>query len=201
MSAVTMPTAAIVAGRVHVFADPAGIDRHAASITVVIDPAFLAEAGWDAARKVLSFAPEHPLLGRPVCRASGCLTSAPAATRICASCRRRLAEHGLGDDEIASLPPRVANEWGAGRMLVSSTVVDASGNRRVPGCVTPTQNSCAPCRLPMSTSSVLTGKPGRFRRVRRARWPPALASGAIPTVCTVRRTSSGCAPSAHVTHI
>ncbi|GFG65468.1 hypothetical protein MKUB_29580 [Mycobacterium kubicae] len=117
MSAVTMPTAAIVAGRVHVFADPAGIDRHAASITVVIDPAFLAEAGWDAARNAV-VRTGHPLLGRPVCRASGCLTSAPAATRICASCRRRLAEHGLGDDEIASLPPRVANEWGAGRMLV-----------------------------------------------------------------------------------
>ena len=64
--------------------------------------------------KVLSFAPEHPLLGRPVCRAAGCSTTAPAASRICASCRRRLAEHGLGDDEIASLPPRGRQRSGRG---------------------------------------------------------------------------------------
>ena len=80
----------------------------------MIDPEFLAEAGWDPARKVLSFAPEHPLLGRPVCRAAGCSTSAPAASRICASCRRRLVEHGLGDDEIASLPSRGRERSGRG---------------------------------------------------------------------------------------
>ena len=123
MSAEAVPAGAVVAGGAHVFAD-AGIDRHAAAITVVIDPAFLAEAGWDPARKVLSFAPEHPLLGRPVCRAAGCSTSAPAATRICASCRRRLAEHGLGDDQIASLPPRGRERSGRGP---DACVVDGCG--------------------------------------------------------------------------
>jgi hypothetical protein len=113
VSAEAVPAGAVVAGGAHVFADT-GIDRHAATITMVIDPAFLAEAGWDPARKVLSFAPEHPLLGRPVCRAAGCSTSAPAATRICASCRRRLAEHGLSDHEIASLPPRGRERSGRG---------------------------------------------------------------------------------------
>ena len=113
MSAEAVPAGAVAAGGAHVFADP-GIDRHAAAIAAVIDPEFLAEAGWDPARKVLSFAPEHPLLGRPVCRAAGCSTSAPAATRICASCRRRLAEHGLGDDEIASLSPRGRQRSGRG---------------------------------------------------------------------------------------
>jgi len=105
--------AGAVASGAHVFADPR-IDRHAAAIAAVIDPEFLAEAGWDPARKVLSFAPEHPLLGRPVCRAAGCSTSAPAAARICASCRRRLVEHGLGDDEIASLPSRGRERSGRG---------------------------------------------------------------------------------------
>ena len=80
------------------------IDRLAAGIAAVIDPGFLTEAGWDPARRVLSFAPEHPLLGRPVCRAAGCSTTAPATSRICASCRRRLAEHGLGDHEVGALP-------------------------------------------------------------------------------------------------
>ena len=63
-----------VAGRgTHVFADTR-IDRHAAAVAAVIDPAFLTEAGWDPARRVLSLDPEHPLLGRPVCRAAGCST-------------------------------------------------------------------------------------------------------------------------------
>ena len=77
MSAEAVQAGAVASGA-HVFADPR-IDRHAAAIAAVIDPEFLAEAGWDPARKVLSFAPEHPLLGRPVCRAAGCSTSAPHA--------------------------------------------------------------------------------------------------------------------------
>ncbi|MGO9354560.1 MAG: tyrosine-type recombinase/integrase [Mycobacterium sp.] len=113
MSAEAVRAGAVVAGEPDMFADRA-IDRHAATIAAVIDPAFLAEAGWDPARRVLSFTPEHPLLGRSVCRAAGCSTTAPASSRICASCRRRLAEHGLGDDEIASLPPRARQRSGRG---------------------------------------------------------------------------------------
>ena len=81
-------------------------------------------------------------------------------------------------------------------MPVWWTVADASGNRRALGCAAPTQNSCAPCRLPTSTSSLLTGTPARFRRARRARSPPAPGSAATPTGSTARRTSNGCAPSA-----
>jgi integrase len=113
VSAEAVSAGAVVAGGMQVFADP-GIDRPAAAIAAVIDPAFLAEAGWDPQRRVLSLAPEHPLLGRPVCRAAGCSTSAPASSQICASCRRRLAEHGLGEDEIASLPPRGRQRSGRG---------------------------------------------------------------------------------------
>ena len=113
MSAAAVRAGAVVVGGVHVFADTR-IDRHAAAIAAVIDPAFLAEAGWDPTRKVLSFDPEHPLLGRPVCRAAGCSTSAQAASRICFSCCRRLAERGLGEDEIASLPPRARQRTGRG---------------------------------------------------------------------------------------
>lgn len=106
MSAVEAAGAAAVStGGAHVFADTS-IDRTATAIAAVIDPAFLAEAGWDPARRVLSFAPEHPLLGRSVCRAADCFTTAPTAGWICAPCRRRLAEHGLGDNEIGALPER-----------------------------------------------------------------------------------------------
>jgi len=190
--------AGAVASGAHVFADPR-IDRHAAAIAAVIDPAFLAEAGWDPTRKVLSFDPEHPLLGRPVCRAAGCSTSAQAASRICFSCCRRLAERGLGEDEIASLPPRARQRTGRGP---DTCVVD--GCRREwesasSGCAALTQTSCAPCRLPMSRSSLLTGKPARSRRARRARWPPAPANAATPTDSTAARTSNGCATPSHVT--
>jgi integrase len=113
VSAEAVHAGAVVASGVHVFAGER-IDRKAAAIAAVINPAFLAEAGWDPQRRVLSFAPEHPLLGRPVCRAADCSTTAPAASRICASCRRRLAEHGLGEHEITALPARGRRRSGRG---------------------------------------------------------------------------------------
>jgi integrase len=99
-------SATLTADASRVFADPVD-DTYAAAVAAVIDPAFLAEAGWDAQLLVLSPPPEHPLLGRPVCRAAGCSTTATDRSRICASCRRSLAEHGLDEAEIASLPARV----------------------------------------------------------------------------------------------
>jgi hypothetical protein len=98
-------TAAVAADGSHVFAG-AGIDQRTAEIAAVIDPAFLAEAGWDRTRLVLFPPSEHPLLGRPVCRAAGCSTTATDQSRLCAACRRRLAEHGLDVDQLASLPAR-----------------------------------------------------------------------------------------------
>lgn len=94
--------------------DDARVDRRAAGIATVIDPAFLAEAGWDARQLVLFPPPEHPLLGRPVCRAAGCSTTAPDRSRICASCRRRLAEQGVDADQLASLPDRALERSGRG---------------------------------------------------------------------------------------
>jgi hypothetical protein len=118
VSAEAVQAGAVVVGGAQVFADTA-IDRHAAAIAAVIDPAFLTEAGWDPAGKVLSFTPEHPLLGRPVCRAAGCSTTAPAAARICASYRRRLAEHGLSEQSSPHCRRAVVNDQGADRMPVS----------------------------------------------------------------------------------
>lgn len=110
-------TATLTADASHVFTDTA-VDRHTAGIGAVIDPVFLGEAGWDAARLVLYPPPDHPLLGRPVCRAEGCSTTATDRSRVCAMCRRRLTELGLDVDQIASLPLR-ARDRGPGTCRVT----------------------------------------------------------------------------------
>jgi integrase len=81
----------------------AGLD--AAAVMALVDPAFLAEAGWDPVTMALSPPADHPLLGRPVCRAGGCDNTAHRPSRICMGCEQRLAEHGLSEDALAALPP------------------------------------------------------------------------------------------------
>jgi len=44
----------------------------AALLLEKIDPAFLAEAGWNPETRVLTIDPAHPLLGRSTYRAPGC---------------------------------------------------------------------------------------------------------------------------------
>jgi integrase len=82
----------------------AGLPELAVFLDRRIDPRFLAEVGWDPAGRLLSPPPEHPLLGRPICRAPGCLASAYGAARICTRCSRRLEAAGLGAQEVARLP-------------------------------------------------------------------------------------------------
>lgn len=108
MNAVSLAAAAatgVVVG--HLFADPI-TDRAAAAIGAVIDPAFLAEAGWDPGERVLRPPAAHPLLGRAICQAAGCWNTATCCrSRICVSCRSRLVKQGLGEHEIAALPVRM----------------------------------------------------------------------------------------------
>jgi integrase len=125
-AAVAAVSGTLTADASHVFA-AVGVDRHTAGIVAVIDPVFLGEAGWDPARLVLCPPPEHPLLGRPVCRAEGCSTTAPDRSRICASCHRRLAEHGLEVGQVGSLPVR-ARKRGPGACRVNGCLREwASG--------------------------------------------------------------------------
>lgn len=111
--------AAAGAAASHVFGARSGLGGRAAALAAVIDPAFLAEAGWDAVLLVLRPPAAHPLLGRPVCRAPGCGTTAPASTRVCLSCQHRLARAGLGPEQVSSLPPRPYSVRGPGRCAVS----------------------------------------------------------------------------------
>lgn len=90
----------------HVFAGGRELAAEARALAGLIDPVFLAEAGWDAGTQVLNPPAGHRLLGRPTCRAPGCMVTAPAASHLCQGCRRRLRESGLADDDLASLPAR-----------------------------------------------------------------------------------------------
>ena len=77
------PASAAAAGKPatwHVFGTWSVTGGQATALATAIDPPFLAEAGWDAELLVLRPPATHPLLGRPVCRAPGCGTTAPAST-------------------------------------------------------------------------------------------------------------------------
>lgn len=106
MSAARVCVTARAAARCeHVFADHqvAETARWAARI----DAEFPAAVGWDASTLVLVLPPEHPLLGRSVCRAAGCATTAATRERICFSCCRRLADGRLDIADVDQLPALV----------------------------------------------------------------------------------------------
>ena len=86
------------------------LEGSAASLATMVDPAFLGEAGWDPALRVLSLPAEHPLLGRALCGVDGCMATAHG-TRLgglCWRCFSRLRREGMGAEEIISsteVPP------------------------------------------------------------------------------------------------
>ena len=81
------------------------LDETAARLARMLDPAFLAEAGWDPASRVLSLPAGHRLLGRAVCRAGGCTTTVRAGLGgVCHRCFTRLGERGLTAEQIAGSP-------------------------------------------------------------------------------------------------
>jgi integrase len=103
----------------------------AARLARVTDPAFLAEAGWDPAARVLWLPAAHPLLGRTLCRAGGCPATAHAATPgLCWSCFARLRRAGMTAEQIAASrqvpgpPPR------PGRCLVPGCERMSPGGRQ-----------------------------------------------------------------------
>jgi len=115
-----LPEGELFAGRVL-------LDERSAVLASRIDPAFLAEAGWDPGTWVLTLPAEHPLLGRTFCRAPGCQTTCAAATRVCLDCQRRIAAAGLSLEDVALLPPPQGKRWlGTG-----------DGTCRVSGCPRP----------------------------------------------------------------
>ncbi len=156
--------AAAAAEASHVFA-ARRVAEPTARLAAAIDPAFLTEAGWDATALVLSCPPEHPLLGRPVCRAPGCSTTAPTRARVCGSCHGRLAEQGLSEDEVDLLPARAggcavagcAHERGSSGNRLCRGRLEQAGRLGVPAAelsVHPAARplaACGPCEVAACT--------------------------------------------------
>ncbi len=81
------------------------LDAATARLARMLDPAFLAGAGWDPAARVLSLPAGHRLLGRAVCRTGGCGTTVRAGFGgVCHRCFTRLSEQGLTAGQIAAAP-------------------------------------------------------------------------------------------------
>jgi hypothetical protein len=81
------------------------LDGPAQRLAALLDPSFLSEAGWDPASRVLSLPAGHRLLGRVVCRAGGCATTAHAGLGgVCHRCFTRLTGQGLTAEQIAGSP-------------------------------------------------------------------------------------------------
>ena len=108
-------SAAVAAGAVSAAPDAAGfghvlagvrLDGPAAWLAGLLEMGFLTAAGWDPGLRVLAPPPEHPLLGRPLCRVDGCTATAWNGRRgtVCRACWARLARQGLSAQEIASAP-------------------------------------------------------------------------------------------------
>ena len=100
------------------------LDGPAARLAQMLDPAFLAEAGWDPDSRVLSLPAGHRLLGRAVCRVGGCATTAqPSRGRVLqlpdpadrARAERRPDHPGIPVAAVASARARVRGARDAGR--------------------------------------------------------------------------------------
>jgi hypothetical protein len=104
-------------------------DPHA-TLGSLLDPDFLVEIGWHETDLVLHPPADHRLLGRQVCRAPGCETSAFSAARVCRGCTQELGRQGLSTAEVAELRGRLRGR--PGRCVV-------------PGC--PRSWKSAPCGL------------------------------------------------------
>lgn len=115
----------------------------AAALAARLDPRFLTETGWDPATRVWSPPAAHRFLGRPICAAPGCSTTADG---VCLQCRKRLAHHGLGVGEVGMLAPPAGRAW----------TRPGDGTCRVPGCPRPWRNAEDPlCRAHLDQQRAL----------------------------------------------
>jgi hypothetical protein len=92
-----------------VFPDGTAAGADALAVAALVDPAFLAGAGWDRGQQVLHLTPDHPQFGWKACRFPGC----PARPRVggfCQACHGWLTTAGIdvtaGGLDLAALPAR-----------------------------------------------------------------------------------------------
>ncbi|MGI8307009.1 tyrosine-type recombinase/integrase [Saccharopolyspora hattusasensis] len=82
---------AVPADAAHVLGAGCDVGPTVARLVGMIDPAFLAEAGWDAVTRVLSLPSEHPQLGWRMCQTQGCGNQVYGHDRTCGMCRTSMA--------------------------------------------------------------------------------------------------------------
>jgi hypothetical protein len=130
------PAAGQAADLVGVFDDPASdraLGPGTRRLAGLLDPGFLAGAGWDPVRLILEVPAGHRLLGWQQCRVVGCISRGDGPEQVCLGCRLRLAANGLGLDEVDLWCPGRLVRSGFrpilfGRWLVSSPPVPRTGD-------------------------------------------------------------------------
>jgi len=70
-----------------------------------LDDAFLAGAGWDPDRQVLTPPPQHPTLGYTVCMVAECNVVTKARHKLCHACENRWRTSGLAWPAFLTVPP------------------------------------------------------------------------------------------------
>ncbi len=140
----------------------------AAVLAAGLDPAFLAETGWEPVTRLWSPPAVHRLLGRPICAAPGCSTT---ANGVCLQCRRRLEQHGLAVAEVGMLAPPSGRAW----------TRPGDGSCRVGGCPRPWTNADDPlCRAHLDQQRALgNGSVAEFVARPGARALPSLGVCAV----------------------
>ncbi|MFN2496443.1 MAG: hypothetical protein ABR608_11135 [Pseudonocardiaceae bacterium] len=124
------------------------LDGSAARLARMLDPAFLAEAGWDPVIRVLSLPAEHRLLGRTLCRVDGCVATAHGTKigGLCWRCFARLTRAGVSAEEV-----------------ISSRELPALADRPA-GCAVPGCQRMSPGGSPGQRSGLCQAHSRRFRR-------------------------------------
>ena len=81
----------------------------------LLDPVFLAEAGWDPVARVLSLPAGHRLMGRTLCRVDGCVATAHGTKLggLCWHCFARLTRSGMSAQEVIDTEqlPALPQRW------------------------------------------------------------------------------------------
>jgi integrase len=77
-----------------------------------LDPAFLAEAGWNPKAQALAPPPGHPLLGYRLCLVRGCAGQGLAPDGLCATCHKARRRSDLSGEEFIAAGPVRARHCG-----------------------------------------------------------------------------------------
>jgi integrase len=81
-------------------------EKQAKRLLALIEPTFLAAAGWDADTQVLTPPADHPQFGYQVCMVAGCTTEARRRGGLCPSCDQHWLASGLDLDAFAAAGPK-----------------------------------------------------------------------------------------------